>query len=174
MNHRYVSNQSNVLIGLLVIAAAMFTFAVEANEKPIFSIENCKNSTSIQFSLAELQALDSNTITTSLPWEKQKKSYTGVYLHKLISIVNASNYNGIHIAAKNQYGAFIANEELNKHSYMLAYAVDGRGIKRRQKGPLILIRDLNDIAEEDMNNLDIVINLVWFVDKISIHSGPIN
>lgn len=171
MDKSDVINKMNVIKLLFVIVSALFTHVAVANEKPIFSIENCEGGKSVVFSIAELQALKSDSITTVQPWEKQAKSYTGIYLHHLINIIDGAD-NDIYVYGKNQYKVIISKEEMNEYQYMLVYAIDGNAIPRRKKGPLMLIRDLSDIAPEDINNLDIATNLVWFVDKIITHCGP--
>lgn len=172
MNNNDIINKVNVVTLLFVIVTTLFTHAAVANEKAILTIENCENGRSVAFSITELQALNSDSINTVLPWEKQVKAYEGVYLHLLTSVIDAGNDSDIHVHGKNQYNVIISRAELDTHQYILAYAIDGNAIPRRQKGPLMLIRDLSHIAPEDINNLDIATNLVWFVDKIITHCGP--
>ncbi|WP_017220904.1 hypothetical protein [Moritella dasanensis] len=160
-----------VIIGLLISVFSMLSLVVQASNKLVFSMENSQQNTLLNFTMTELQALSRGNITTPMPWEKESKTYTGVYVDQLTRVVNASNDSHIYVHAKNGYSVAISREDINQHQYMLAYAIDGNAITRRNKGPLMLIRDLRGIAPEDINNLEVESHLVWFVKKISTYGG---
>jgi len=163
--------KNNVIMLLFVSIISLFTLTLKASEVTAFSVENCQDDSVVTFTMAELKALHGDEITTVLPWTIQNKSYTGVYLDRFIALISPDGYEEMYVTAKNTYSVKLSREELFKHQYMLVYAIDGHSIGRREKGPLMLIRDLNGIALEDINDLDIVINLVWFVETMSINCG---
>jgi len=165
MNARY--HLIRLFVGIIVV----LSFSLQASDKSALNVNNCSNGQSLSFTMSEIKALPSHEITTRVPWDKQVKRYRGVYLNHVISLVNSDVFQEINVHARNIYNVFMSAEELNKYQYMLAYTVDKKAITIRQKGPLILVRDLSGIAMDDMNALDIVVNLVWFVETINIHCG---
>ncbi|GIC77976.1 hypothetical protein FMO003_29030 [Moritella sp. F3] len=156
------------LTSVLLTLTAFFSYS---DDKTMLTIENCKNQQDVSFTMPALKALRSAEITTLLPWKKQEHRYLGVYLENIIKHVDGNGLETIHVHAKNDYSVQISGAELQQHKYMLAYAINDEMITRRQKGPLVLMRDLSRIKVEDIHELDIVINLVWFVERIDINCG---
>jgi hypothetical protein len=159
------------IISFISVLLTLTSFFSYSSDKTVFSVSNCKNKQNVSFTMPAFKALQSAEITTLLPWKKQDHSYSGVYLEDIIKRVDGSSLDAINVHAKNDYSVQISAAELQQHKYMLAYAINDKAITRRQKGPLILMRDLSAVKVDDIHELDIVINLVWFVERIDINCG---
>lgn len=154
--------------------SVLFTFTAcfsHAGDNTIFKVENCQNKQVVNFTMPEFRVLESAEITTLLPWKLQPHRYLGVYLKDIIKRVDGGGLEAIHVHAKNAYSVKITAAELQQHKYMLVYAINDKAITRRQKGPLILIRDLSDVSIDDIHELNVVMSLVWFVESIDINCG---
>jgi hypothetical protein len=163
--------KNNVTIRFISVLLTFISFFSYGTDNTIFKVENCKNKQAVNFTMPELRVLESAEITTLLPWKKQEHRYLGVYLENIIRRVDGHGLEVIHVHAKNAYSVKITAAELQQHKYMLAYAIDDEAITRRHKGPLILMRDLSAVSIDDIHELNVVINLVWFVESIDINCG---
>lgn len=117
-------------------------------------------------------ALPSTEFTALDPWGKGRHSYKGVNLHDLILWCHGEeSFHSITVAARNDYSIEIQQKDMEKYTYILAYAIDGIVLPgnndRPRKRDFIIAIDFD--RHPDMEKQVYKHQLVWQVNRIVIH-----
>ena len=90
------------------------------------------------FDLAMLEKLPQRSITTTVPWYPEARTFTGVLLRDLLAAVGATG-STLRAIALNDYRVDIPVKDVHDHDVIVAYRLDGRPMSVREKGPLVIM-----------------------------------
>jgi hypothetical protein len=102
------------------------------------AITNTTDGQQAYFDLEQLKALGKEEIRTSTPWTSGEVTFEGVPVAKLMSAVGSKGA-AISVTALNDYSAKMTVAQLVDAGAILAYAVDGKPLSVRDKGPFWII-----------------------------------
>ena len=97
----------------------------------------------VAFDLIFLKSLPATTITTMTPWSEGENRFEGVRLRDLLDRVGAKG-TSVLAAAVDDYQIVIPKEDLRDYDVIIAYAMNGKGLPRDDKGPLWVIYPFSD------------------------------
>lgn len=117
------------------------------------------------FTLAELEALGSDKITTTTPWHDGAVAFEGVAVARLLQHVKAQGET-TEVTALNAYFVDIPTEDLIRNGAVLALKRDGNYMSVTDKGPLFLIYpfDANPALRTEVHYS----RSVWQVSSIAV------
>lgn len=118
-----------------------------------------------RFDLAMLRALGAATIATSTPWTEGVPRFEGVPGRALLEAVGAS---GTTLVARaiNDYAVEIPAEDLRDHGAFMAFAMDGKRLTARDKGPLWILYPFD--ARPELKAATYFSRSVWQVKSIEV------
>ncbi|MEZ8038364.1 hypothetical protein ACED25_02090 [Vibrio sp. 1F263] len=159
-----------VYILLIILFVAVKAPAqTHLDESLVMKIRFESRDVTYDYTMDELTKIAPNQLSTPLPWRKEKRAYQGVYLEDLLKHHEPSlNIRCIEIVSANGYKATFTQDSLANTHFFLAYQDEGQPIPIRQKGPVIVIRDLNNLNDQAMRNLSLAYHLVWFANEIVV------
>ena len=139
------------------------------DESLVMKIRFESRDTIYNYTMDELKKIAPNQLSTPLPWRKEKRAYQGIYLKDLLKHHETSlNIRCIEIIAANGYKATFTRDNLVNTHFFLAYQDEGQPISIRQKGPITVISDLNNLNDQAMRDLSLAYHLVWFANEIVV------
>ncbi|AVH33375.1 oxidoreductase [Vibrio fluvialis] len=120
-------------------------------------------------SLDQLQTvLPVNAFTTKLPWLPEPHTYTGFTITDLLDYLKISHATSVSLIALNDYVAKIEMADLRQYQPIVAYFMDGKPMRVRDKGPFWLVYDLTTHPEID-EPMHYTL-MVWQIKEIQIHT----
>jgi hypothetical protein len=160
---------SSFLRALLVSVTFMLcSFAAQATEsgKVVLTVSGkVTNGESVDFTLTELEALGTSSITTSSPWETDAVTYVGVPMAALMSAVGAAG-DKVAVLALNKYRTELPITDFADHGVILASRKNGEPMPISDKGPLFVIYPFDEKPE--LNNEVYHSRSAWQVRSIII------
>ncbi|MCB1739863.1 MAG: molybdopterin-dependent oxidoreductase [Gammaproteobacteria bacterium] len=118
-----------------------------------------------EFDQAMLAALGIHRFSTSTPWTDGAPEFEGVLLADVLSAVGARGER-LDVIALNDYSAEIPLSDLKNYPVLLAWAVNGRHLTRRDKGPLWIMYPLD--AHQELKENRINDRLVWQLTSVEV------
>ena len=113
--------------------------ALAADKRPILTVTgNIRGDGPRDFTLATLEALGVESLTTLTPWTAGLQHFSGVPLGRLLSAVGVRSPN-LRMIALNDYQITIPTQDATEHQPILATRLDGQVMRVREKGPIWLI-----------------------------------
>ncbi|GCL65012.1 molybdopterin-dependent oxidoreductase [Pseudaquabacterium pictum] len=98
------------------------------------------------FDMAMLEALPQHSFTTSTPWFKEPKRFSGPLLRDVLAAAGAKG-TALRAVALNDYKVEIPVEDALRHKVLLATRLDGQPMPVREKGPLFIIYPYDESAD---------------------------
>lgn len=95
------------------------------------------------FDLAMLESLGKTTLVTTTAWTEGKQEFEGVLLSALVERVGASG-GTVAAVALNDYKVDIPVSDFADYPVVLAYRMNGKRLKIRDKGPLWVVYPQDD------------------------------
>ena len=128
-------------------------------------ISNTNASGVAQFDLKMLKALEQSEITTDTIWTAGEHVFTGVRLDVLLDHLGAQ---GTTLAATaiNDYSVDIPTSDAKPEGPIVAYAMDGKEMSRRDKGPLWVIYPYASSSE--YRTEVIYSRSIWQLDRLEV------
>lgn len=117
------------------------------------------------FDLDMLQAVGTETFETSTIWTEGKQSFTGVPLQALMARLGVEQ-GTIRATAINDYAIEIPLDDPTSQAAILAFAIDGSPISRRQKGPLWLVYPFDSGTQ--FRSEVVYARSIWQLDRIHV------
>lgn len=118
-----------------------------------------------ELDLAMLQALGESEIVTDTIWTKGVGHFTGVLLKTVLDALGAEG-RAIEAVAINDYRVQIPMNDATEDGPILAYALDGNLMSRRDKGPLWVIYPY--ASSSDYRTEVIYSRSIWQLDRMTI------
>ncbi|KLN66623.1 MULTISPECIES: molybdopterin-dependent oxidoreductase [Vibrio] len=111
--------------------------------------------------------LKPTSFTTDLPWYPNKNKYTGFKVTELLKYLAIDDAFSISFIALNDYAASSQIEDILQYEPIVAYKMNDKKMKVRNKGPYWLVFDLDKNPEID--NAVFHSQMVWQIDEIMVH-----
>ena len=120
----------------------------------------------IRFSRADLEALEQATIKTGNPFIDTVAEFRGPSAHQIVDMIGRAGASHVRLIAANDYYVEVEIAELEKYRPVLAIAMDGEPLSRRDKGPVWLMYPIDSYPELQ----DSVYNsrLIWQLRTIEL------
>ncbi|MDA7423941.1 molybdopterin-dependent oxidoreductase [Thalassococcus lentus] len=128
-------------------------------------IENTNVDGTAQFDRVMLRALDNAEIVTETIWTPATHTFTGVRLETLLEHVGAKG-GLIKATAINDYTVEIPTSDATAGGPIVAFAMDGQQMSRRDKGPLWVIYPFS--SSSDYRTEVIYSRSIWQLDRMTI------
>ncbi|SEG47967.1 hypothetical protein [Oceanospirillum linum] len=112
-------------------------------QRPILTVQS--EDASVSFTLAEFKALPTTQVRTKTIWTDKEHTFSSVTFKDLMKHLQIDP-KGKHVTmiALNDYAIQVAVETLIEHSAFIAYAIDGKRMRIRDKGPLWVLYPFSD------------------------------
>jgi len=141
------------ILKVLFVAAALALGGVSAqaagSDDVVLTISGkVTNGETVDFTLEELEALGTSSITTNSPWEDTAITYEGVPMAVLMQAVGATG-GTVTITALNKYRTKIPISDFTDYGVILASRSNGAPMPISNKGPLFVIYPFDDKPELD-------------------------
>ncbi|MEN9059693.1 molybdopterin-dependent oxidoreductase [Ponticoccus litoralis] len=118
-----------------------------------------------QFDLEMLQALGETDIVTDTIWTSGSHRFTGVLLETLLAAVGAEGAE-VSATAINDYTVEIPRSDATEDGPIIAYAMDGKPMSRRDKGPLWVIYPY---ASDPKYRTEVIYaRSIWQLDRLTL------
>jgi hypothetical protein len=98
------------------------------------------------FDMAMLEALPQHSFSTSTPWFKTPRTFSGPLLREVLAAAGAKG-TALVAVALNDYKVEIPAEDTDRYGVVLATRLDGKPMLVREKGPLFIIYPYDDSAD---------------------------
>lgn len=163
--------------GMTVTAAAGIAGATLALAAPLAKPEgklvltisgligNTNNGDKAEFDMPMLEALGNASWTTKTPWYKDRVTFSGVPMSKLLEVVGAKG-TSLTVTALNDYATDIPVEDFKTHPVMLATKRDGNYMPVRDKGPLFIVYNYD--SNTDLQHQRFYSRSVWQVARMVV------
>lgn len=122
----------------------------------------------VRFTLAELKNLPANDVRTKTIWTDKSHAFSSVSFKDLMDHLDV-NPKGktITMIALNDYSIEVELDTLIEHNAFIAYAMDGKKMRIRDKGPLWVLYPFSDKPE--INIPPYQAHSIWQLKTIVIH-----
>ncbi|MCG9596202.1 molybdopterin-dependent oxidoreductase [Vibrio sp. Isolate25] len=104
---------------------------------------------------------------TKLPWYPDANQFTGFRVSDMLANLVKEETMAVSFIALNDYAASTTIENIIKYDPIIAYKMNGKKMKVRNKGPYWLVFNLDKYPEID--NAAFHSQMVWQIDEIMIH-----
>lgn len=129
------------------------------------AIASQNDGTRLDLDMAMLQALPRTSIQTSTPWTKGVVTFEGVRLSDLLAAAGTQGHD-IRAVALNDYAVSLPATDARDDNVLVAYALDGKAIPVREKGPLWIIYPFDD--RPDLKTETIYSRCIWQLRQLTI------
>lgn len=157
-----VFNRRSVCAGLVVALFSGQSLA-DSHQPVILTVSGVGEQ--IEYTLADLMELGSDTFETATIWTVGVKEFTGVSLARLIEELGITE-GRLMAQAINDYAVEVPLEDGVENGPIIAYMMDGEPMSVRDKGPLWLVYpfDLNPAYRSEV----IYSRSIWQLDRIEV------
>lgn len=129
------------------------------------SLEATNAGETAQFDMAMLMSMPETSFATTTLWTEGEKTFTGVTLSEILAMLGVTE-GTIRASAINDYTIEIPVESVGSAAPIIAYAIDGAAMSRRQKGPLWIIYPYD--SDADYRTEVIYSRSIWQLDRLEI------
>ncbi len=157
----------SIFTALLCIAPA----TIEAQDDAVIltvdgKIDHGGDDGKARFTLAELKAIGVTTYKTSSHWTDGVMTYEGVLVRSLMEKLGAR---GTTVTARaiDEYFSEIPMQDFMDYDVILAFAMNGKPLSRRDKGPLWVVYPWD--AHEGLKHGPKTVHAVWQLERMTIH-----
>ena len=138
----------------MVFVGALWTHAAQSLSAPEGSpilhvsgnIQNTNEQGVAVLDLAMLERIGVTRIQTSTPWTEGRPVFEGVLMRDLLAELGAEGDSVVAVAL-NDYRVEIPTSDFTQYPVILAYKMDGKRLRVRDKGPLWIIYPQDDYSE---------------------------
>lgn len=153
-------------LGLTVVLWALVAQATFANDVAlVLSRGTGDPDDTLEFTLAELDALPQSTIKTENEFADGMTTYRGPLVRDVLEHLGIEDAALLRFIAANDYFVDIPASDFRRYNAILAMEADGTRLSRRDKGPLWLMYPLTDHPELQGDPVYIT-RLIWQLVRI--------
>jgi hypothetical protein len=158
-------------IAVLFAGCAAFGGTLPAPQERVIlevtgKIANTNAGDRAQFDLPMLEKLGIAQRKTATAWTDGEPAFEGVLMRDLLNDVGASGEK-VTVVALNDYKVDIPISDFRNFPVMLAYRMDGKALRIKDKGPLWIVYPADEFPE--LNNKQTQNKWVWQVKEIQIN-----
>lgn len=154
-----------LLVSASLILGGNAAHAAETGKVVLTVSGNITNGEAMDFTITELEALGTASITTSSPWETDAVTFEGVPMAALMQAVGATGDN-VAVLALNKYRTELPMADFTDHGVILASRKNGEPMPISDKGPLFVVYPFDEKPE--LNNEIYHSRSAWQVRSIVI------
>ncbi len=129
------------------------------------------DSPSITLSIESMKAkLPVSSFSTETPWtpKGEETLFSGFSVMDLLIYIGASSVSTVSFTALNDYSASASIDDLMKYDPIIAYSMNGKPMKVKDKGPLWFIYDMSSYPKTDKASYHN--QMVWQIKEITINT----
>lgn len=152
---------------ILLCLAFLFAPTLVAAELVVRFADESHKSVSLK-TIESTLPLDS--FTTHLPWLDGPHTFSGVKVTDLLDYLGVSDVGSVSFVALNDYASSTQIKDILDYEPIIAYHLNGKKMKVRNKGPFWLVFNLDKYPE--INNQIYYTQMVWQIDEVLIHEAP--
>ncbi|MEM7523945.1 MAG: molybdopterin-dependent oxidoreductase [Pseudomonadota bacterium] len=130
---------------------------------PALNLRHGGSGASVDYSLEELQAMPSTTFSTSTLWTEGVVEFTGVSLRDFLEMSEITD-GSLVATAINDYAVSIPVSDAVEGGPIIAYAMNGAPMSRRDKGPLWIVYPFDSRSEYQSET--IYSRSIWQLNRI--------
>lgn len=128
-------------------------------------IHSTNRADAADFDLEMLEALGTESLSTTTSWTNGIQEFTGVPLHRIMSAVGARGKT-VEAIALNDYTYDIEIEDFSRFPVILATKLNGKTLRVRDKGPLWIVYPLDDFTESERIQMER--RMVWQLRQLIV------
>lgn len=117
------------------------------------------------FDMAMLERLPQQQFSTTTPWYRQPRQFTGPLLRDVLASAGAQGQL-LRAQALNNYYVDIPSEDTRRYDVLLARLLDGKPMAVRDKGPLFIIYPFH--AHPELRNAVYYSRCAWQLQSIEV------
>jgi hypothetical protein len=129
------------------------------------AIERTNADGKAELDLAMLEKIGTSQVQTSTPWTDGRPTFEGVRMRDLLERLGAHGPT-VTVVALNDYKMQIPVDDFMSYPVLLAFRMDGKKLRVREKGPLWLVYPQDEFPE--LQNKPTQAKWVWQVKEIHI------
>lgn len=165
------------IVYMMLISALLYSISAQAGSaglgqpqgKVILTvsgkIDNTNRAGAADFDLAMLEALGTETLSTTTSWTDGTMDFSGVPMRKVMDAVGARGKT-VEAVALNDYTYEIEIGDFSQFRVLLATKLNGKTLKVRDKGPLWIVYPLDDFTEQEQ--VQIERKMVWQLRQLIV------
>jgi len=139
-------------LAVSALAGASRVWALDAPKaKVVLSVVGLVGNTNADqradFDMAMLEALPQHSFSTSTPWFKTARRFSGPLLRDVLAAAGSRAGKTLRAVALNDYKVEIPVEDALRHKVLMATRLDGAQMPVREKGPLFIIYPYDENAD---------------------------
>lgn len=159
------TGKSTLLKIVLLVCLLAITTSAWA-QRPLLTIEGLDQP--VTLTRSDLEAMPENTVTTETIWTDKRHTFSSVQFKDLFEALNA-NIAGkkVTMIALNDYSIEVDVETLVNNNAFIAYAMDGKAMRIRDKGPLWVLYPFSD--QPEINVPPFQAHSIWQLKTIILH-----
>lgn len=146
---------------LITLSMTLSTFAFSADLTVVG-----KDNVRYTVTLAQIESLPVESMTTDLPWATSASKFEGVSLQDIIAFLGLSAQDNVTFVALNNYQITIPFSDFERFSPIIAFKNNGQYMSIRSKGPYWLVYPLSRYPELD--NTDYHAKMIWQLKEIHL------
>lgn len=159
------ANKLNLLKSLLFISLLLLASSAWA-QRPILTLELPDRS--INLTLSELKEMPANEVSTETIWTDKRHTFSSVSFKDLLETLNIdASGRKVKMIALNDYSIEVEVDTLIKNNAFIAYFMDGKKMRIRDKGPLWVLYPFSD--QPEINIPPFQAHSIWQLKTIVIH-----
>ena len=161
------SQQGRSILLQIALATCLLLVTITAwAQRPILTIQGLDQP--VVLTLSDLQAMPDNTVSTETIWTDKRHTFSSVRFKDLFEALNA-NIAGkkVTMIALNDYSIEVDVETLVNNNAFIAYAMDGKAMRIRDKGPLWVLYPFSD--QPEINVPPFQAHSIWQLKTIILH-----
>jgi len=135
-----------LLVGATLMLGGIAAQADETGKVVLTISGKVTNGEAVDFTIAQLEALGTSSITTSSPWEVEAVNFEGVSMAVLMQAVGATGDTAA-ILALNKYRTEVPFSDFIDHGVILASRKNGEPMPISDKGPLFVVYPFDEKPE---------------------------
>ena len=106
--------------------------------------------------------------STSLPWLKEQNEFSGFKVSELLQYLKLDKVTSVTFSALNDYRSTTSIEDIIQYEPIIAYKINGKTLKIRDKGPYWLVFNLD--KHPQISTDQYFDKMVWQINRITINS----
>lgn len=149
---------------ITVAVLANLSLPLAAQEPSTLQVTGADGAT-VTFSMADLDALDQVTITTTTIWTEGELTFTGPSLQSILSMAEIESPN-LTLTALNDYAIEMPAPEVDAIYPILATRMDGEPMSVRDKGPFWIVFPYD--SDPAFQTETVYSQSIWQLDRIDV------
>ncbi len=156
----------SILLQIALATCLLFVTITAWAQRPILTIQGLDQP--VVLTLSDLQAMPDNTVSTETIWTDKRHTFSSVRFKDLFEELKVdTSGKKITMIALNDYSIEVDVDTLVKHNAFIAYAMDGKTMRIRDKGPLWVLYPFSD--QPEINIPPFQAHSIWQLKTIVLH-----